>query len=178
MNDSRREPNVGRLEELAPHDRIPTLTEIATPETPGSGDDSAETERASGEEAEHAGAEPAGEPRTPGLFAEAEAQAPEPERPGDPAADVTAAPETGDADKWPDFDDYDDFVSELARRDERPAVRETAEAETATPQAPPVSEEEIEALADRVLDQLAPVLREAVTAALQDLLARRNSSSS
>ncbi len=71
----------------------------------------------------------------------------------------------------PRLDDYD-FIDELTREDPpAPAVRED---EPDVPvSSPDIGPEDIEALSDRVLDQIAPALREAVTAAVTELLAGR-----
>lgn len=65
-------------------------------------------------------------------------------------------------------------LTEPATREAPPAGVDTdAESET-TSGAAPIEKEDIEALADRVLDQIAPALREAVAAALDELLAERS----
>jgi|GEM_PF-1985730 len=195
MNDSRSEPNVGRLEELAGQDRIPTLTEIATPKTAADEPDAAPARREHAPTAPQAGKPadadptPPVEPRMPGLFGDGDGDVAAADTPGPEApAPAEAGPSAGPSETagWPDFDQYDDFVSELVRQGEQPEPAETpAGSEAGAEAAPgrdaepemPVSHDDIEALADRVLDQLAPVLREAVTAALQDMLARRASKS-
>lgn len=64
-------------------------------------------------------------------------------------------------------------LTEPATR-EAPPVGADSDAESeAISGTAPIGEEDIEALADRVLDQLAPALREAVAAALDELLAER-----
>ena len=84
--------------------------------------------------------------------------------------DLSAALEDED-NAGPSLDDYD-FIDELTREDPpAPAARED---DTAAPQsAPAISPEDIEALSDRVLDRIAPALREAVTAAVTELLVGR-----
>jgi len=67
------------------------------------------------------------------------------------------------------LDDYD-FIEELAN--ENPPAPHTAP--SPEPGAPIISVEEIESLSDRVLDRIAPALREAVTAALTELLDRQD----
>lgn len=68
------------------------------------------------------------------------------------------------------LDDYD-FIEELAN-DNPPDPNPAPSAKQ--PGAPAISAEEIESLSDRVLDQIAPALREAVTAALTELLERQD----
>lgn len=89
-----------------------------------------------------------------------EAHENEPEDAGQAVADTD---ESG-----PQLGDYD-FVDELVND---PPPEEQA-AETNPPAGPQISAEDIEALSDRVLDQVAPALREAVTAAVTELLSRK-----
>lgn len=86
--------------------------------------------------------------------------------------DLSAALEDEDS-AGPNLDDYD-FIDELTREDP-PAPAAVSEDDTASTESAPatVSPEDIEALSDRVLDQIAPALREAVTAAVTELLAGR-----
>jgi hypothetical protein len=91
---------------------------------------------------------------------------------GDTALNRDLGAALGDEDDaGPRLDDYD-FIEELTREDEpAPAARE--EHSGSPESAPAISPEDIEALSDRVLDQIAPALREAVTAAVTELLAGR-----
>jgi hypothetical protein len=59
---------------------------------------------------------------------------------------------------------------ETAPIDDNDRVDEPAPEESATAVPPAITVEAIEALSDRVLDQIAPALREAVTAAVTELL--------
>lgn len=78
-----------------------------------------------------------------------------------------------EADSVPNLADYD-FVEELTRPDpETPEPEAPAQAAEPEP-ALEISAEDIEALSDRVLDQVAPALREAVTAAVTELVAARS----
>ena len=75
-----------------------------------------------------------------------------------------------DAAATPRLDDYD-FIEELTQEDSEPepAGKPVTLPETETT----IRLEDIEALSDRVLDQIAPALREAVAAAVTELLAGR-----
>ncbi len=81
---------------------------------------------------------------------------------------ATAAPAVTDAHVEADL---------IVQTDESPgesASGETMHApESTAPTPAPIGDEDIETLADRVLDQLAPVLREAVASAIAELLAER-----
>lgn len=72
-----------------------------------------------------------------------------------------------------DFSAYD-IVEELANltADANPEATTDSQLirEPTAPSAPPIDEEQIEQLADRILDTLAPVFREAIASALQEIL--------
>lgn len=171
-SSERKEPNLGRVERAADSDRIPTLTDVAGPEArPGKDRPDPDAPRPAGATVHDPWAPAADEPAQLSL---------------------RESPHGG-----ADAADYDDFIDELTRAHEtqppQPAVRdpdpepapaaeplpappeeaapEEAAPEKAAPEVP--SPGDIEALADRVLDQLAPVLREVVAAAVEELLARR-----
>ena len=81
-----------------------------------------------------------------------------------------AAALDNDAAASPRLDDYD-FIEELTQEDSEP---EPAGKRMTTPEAETtIRPGDIEALSDRVLDQIAPALREAVAAAVTELLAGR-----
>jgi hypothetical protein len=113
MNE-RKEPDLGRFEDLGNRDRIPTLTELAVPMEGAPGRDDPRVRENPSSPPEGSG--PAG-----------------PESPMEPPHP---------------------FVAE--RRSET---------------APAIGDADIEAAADRVLDQLAPVLRERIAQVLTELLA-------
>lgn len=71
----------------------------------------------------------------------------------------------------PQLDDYD-FIEELTREDSEPEP--AGEKMNAPETEAAIRPEDIEALSDRVLDQIAPALREAVAAAVTELLAKRS----
>lgn len=177
MAKERKEPGLGRLEAAADSDRIPTLTDIAAPDAPPGE-----------EQPQDAGAESTAardEPPKP-LVQDPWA------KPGKP--DERQLPLSQAASEGVDAADYD-FIEELTRAHDQPAPpaqseagpepepepeplpapdeEPPAESEPAPAAPAAITAEELDALADRVLDQLAPVLREAVAAAVADLLARR-----
>jgi len=84
-----------------------------------------------------------------------------------PDANLAAALDDG-APATPRLDDYD-FIDELTREDSEP--ERAADQMTAPEMDAGIRPEDIEALSDRVLDQIAPALREAVAAAVTELLA-------
>ncbi len=142
MTSERKEPHLTDLDHAGNEERIPTLSERASPD----------------------------------LFDDLEEPVPADHqgKGEDPAlqTDLAAALDD-DAEAVPSLDDYD-FVEELTREDtEAPAPAVDIPADTPEPE-PMISPEQIEALSDRVLDQIAPALREAVTAAVTDLLAKRS----
>lgn len=82
----------------------------------------------------------------------------------------------------PRLDDYD-FVEELAGMKTGAPIREASAPTTADDwkaphrtlgPVPEIRSEDILALSDRVLDQIAPALREAITAAVTELLSRQS----
>lgn len=93
------------------------------------------------------------------------------QRPGaEPPADANLAAALDDDDAaTPRLDDYD-FIEELTREDDS-EPEPAAERNTAPEMETGIRPEDIEALSDRVLDQIAPALREAVAAAVTELLA-------
>ena len=103
------------------------------------------------------------------LFADWDEHSPEKEEPA--LHEDLASALDDDTTASPNVDDYD-FVEELTReRPEQPAAEkspDTLETEAI------FSPEQIEALSDRVLDQIAPALREAVAAAVTELLAKQS----
>lgn len=160
MTSERKEPGLGRLDDAADSERIPTLTDIAAPDSPPDGGAARTPADERKEDAVH-------DPWAPAPV-------------DDEQLSFAESPDAG-----PDASDYD-FIDELTRThearppaqperdagaDPAPAGEPEAPAPADKPEAP--TPEEIEALADRVLDQLAPLLRETVAAAVEDLLARR-----
>lgn len=138
MTEKRKEPRLSGIEAGTDQERIPTLSEVVSPDL---------FERAT----------PAGQPR---------ARAGEAQGPGHDGPEPGAAGEDEDGPRLGDYDFIDKLVAE---------PRHVAPADTATkPAAPAISAEEIETLSDRVLDQVAPALREAVTAAVTELLNRQD----
>ncbi len=138
MTSERKEPHLTDLNHAGNQERIPTLSERASPD----------------------------------LFDDWEEPTPaDNQRTGeDPALhENLAAVLDNDATASPSLDDYD-FIEELtAEETERPNVREQDTLETEVT----ISPEQIETLSDRVLDQIAPALREAVAAAVTELLTKR-----
>ncbi len=156
MSDQRKEPDLGRYEDLAGTDRIPTLTDIATrgSTTPDQGK---HDEAASHAFAPLESKEPGAQSASPELFEDL----PEFSLPDE---------ETGSLDPA----DYD-FIDELTQPAEpEPTQPATQAAPDPVPDSPSFSGDELEALADRILDQIAPALREAITAAIETLIRTRN----
>lgn len=146
MTDERKEPHLSGIDDTGPRqDRIPTLSEVVSP-------DLFDLPLPDPGRAPQApGGESAAEPHEwdPPTVRGREAELPEAEREipaGDPHAEPALEPPG------------------LEAAPVRDAAPEPAPA--------PIPEEEIEALADRVLDQIAPALREAVSAAVTELLDR------
>lgn len=144
MNSDRKEPRLSSLEQTGKQERIPTLSERVAPDL-------------------FEGWEP--QSRDGGGDGESTHLHPDSLHTG--AADMFDDDET-----TPRLDDYD-FIDELTgeQAPEPQAHDAEPEAEGARMAAPDISAEDIETLSDRVLDQIAPALREAVTAAVTELLA-------
>lgn len=163
MDKKRKEPGLGHLDEAADSERIPTLTDLAATDEGPTG-------------------EPPAAPPVEDPWATQDAKR---ER----QMSFADSPSGG-----PDVDDYD-FIEELTQAHTEPPPpspraaepepeplpapepETPAEPESAASEPEAFTPEDVEALADRVLDQLAPALREAVATAVQELLARRRTRS-
>ena len=144
MNSDRKEPRLSSLAQPDKQERIPTLSERVAPDLFDNRE--LHSDEGSGDrETAHA--------------------------PSDPSR-AGVGDMLDDDGTIPRLDDYD-FIDELAG--EQAPVPEERDADAGAGESsndvPDISAEDIEALADRVLDQIAPALREAVAAAVSELLA-------
>ncbi len=88
----------------------------------------------------------------------------EPRRPGSPELSIP------DEETVPNLATLRNNAADEPRFDANAPVEESAPEEPATAGPPAITDEAIEVLSDRVLDQIAPALREAITAAVTELL--------
>lgn len=150
MNSDRKEPRLSSLEQTGKQERIPTLSERVAPDLFEGWEPHSDDERGDGESAH-----PAPDPLRAGM--------------------VDMLDDDGTTPRLDDYDFIDELTSDQTPVPEAPGA--DAVAGDASMARPGISAEDIEALSDRVLDQIAPALREAVTAAVTELLAahRRDS---